>query len=1480
MVAYLNPEHPKKIIQFTGVPIGANSILRSFTSLRAEYENQIPLQGRLDGFLCKPVQKMNESIASPKSSVIATDSVTTAHDAEVCDIEDVLTMKRRKKKQLSPEDGKVKRKLKLVNIKSFFSKQSHDSSSNVLRERNSISHCNSEVSKTESQKSEGKIIKVVDLTSDQEVGTIMICSTATETSDTICKMDHQKEALKDSDELEKCPKNSEIQDKLPRKLYESGLKASSSVSEVSVDDGTGQRLENSKTVVEMSIKSEVVSTSKTAIKISRNSNVVLSEENTNSKRTSCFENAVDECCISENKLNRCDLKTARVLQVNVDVNKEQLVENSKLVSEMSVKSEIISVSTKAIKTSSKSEVVSSLEKASDKTLGSSCCGDAVNPSLKSKDVCRSEKAVDTSCESETSPKSLKEGANEFVISDIQTENKTEVSVLYMFEDSFELGTNFQEEVEGIVVDVQTDPSQVDSTVEVKKSSVMEVEELTCLKSQEVWDVNSLLESEMSAFLDDWQFEGESQQQLDLSSWQRCKVAEVRAEGRNKLLSLCSSSSSAVAECLLKGVWTHINIEAGSIVSVLARRVGDLWTVDNEEGFLILYPDMLVSGTAVVGSLYCQRRGVLSDWFRGMDAGNKSMVTGSLIHELLQEVLKSKMYDPREIRLLIERMVKAPHVVRDLYAISMSTAEARDELLSVIPSIVDFIRVYLRSDRRFAKPPNWQGKICSIVSVEENYWISQLGLKGKVDISVEVQELGSSKRKMMPLELKTGRATNSIEHRGQVILYTLMAVETCPGVDAGLLLYLRENSITKIQVGRNEKRDIMCRRNELAEYLTISPTLPANGAAFDPPRLPEPINNSRACSKCPYLDLCSAFLERSGMDHLSSGHAMRQLVPEATSHLTAKHVDYLMLWTALVQLEEAERRAKSSLQDLWCKTPAQREARGKCLAGLVLEPPVMTVGPGCCVHTFQRTISAGDLRLSGLADGEMVLVSTDKRVCLAMGTILDVGDETLTVDFPRDLSETNPGEVFHIDAYESQGQMSTTLTCLGALFENSKKMAKLRSLIIDREIPMFDKTRPQVLGQGHSFLATLNLSQQQAVLQALAARDYLLVKGRPGAGKTSLVAALVRLLVHEGRSVLLTSHTHSAVDNVLLRLVDSGVEFLRLGSTTRIHDKIHPWAEDVLTATCSTPELLDAVYNSKPVVATTCHGATHFLFTRRRFDVCIVDESTQVLQPLVLTPLFHADKFILVGDPEQLPPVVKSRKAGQLGLSESLFVRLDRPEATVCLDEQYRMNSAITALANALTYEGRLKCANSRVADATVKLTVKEELVAGRQWIQKALSQQMEDAVIFLDTSGSSGHSSQDTNEMEADIVKKLLQVFAQSGVEEERMGVIAPYRAQVTLLKKVAGDVEVNTVDQYQGRDKDIIFFSCTKSWDVEADNKRQPQEFEILNDKRRLTVAITRAKHKLILIGAIATLKLYPSFHKLVNSLSPDCIVAVKELS
>ncbi|XP_031846544.2 DNA replication helicase/nuclease 2 isoform X2 [Nomia melanderi] len=1032
-------------------------------------------------------------------------------------------------------------------------------------------------------------------------------------------------------------------------------------------------------------------------------------------------------------------------------------------------------------------------------------------------------------------------------------------------------------------DAYSDDKQLDELEKCydKSDSVLE----TCI----IDDFNDCFEEEWSPV-----------SQLNFNSLQRCKVTHIERRCNDLSLTVEDEEDSALSDTVLcSGFWKDAKLEENDIVAIQARKENSHWVVDNNSGFLVVHPDVLISGTTIVGALFCSRKAVLAEKFRKLETlpffkgDQTALVVGSLAHQLLQKAMSRNICQISDIRKLMDSILQSKETTDTLYASEIEFNRCKEQMLTLVPRISEFIQHYLKDKKQqeiSSRKDNFKGKITHIYDIEENIWLPKLGMKGKVDATVEVSL--NSNRRIMPLEIKTGKPSFSLEHRGQIILYIMMMALTGQDTDTGLLLYLRENNMQEIKGVHPEKRDLVLLRNTLANYFAPKSVeklsnfaSESNGQTLE---LPEPINHHSACSKCSYNALCCAYLNRDTGLQLSESHPLTKLGREILNKISSAHIDYLMKWVSLLQIEETAQSSGVIIKHMWMISPEKREAKKTCISNLKVIGKVVEYDSKY-QHTLVRANSSKNhsniaVLSMEFTENEYILVSTNKRINISAGFIVNIKEDSVTVLLDRDITKYNIDEFFHIDKYSSSGLFSFNLANVGGLMSDNEVCEKLRNIVIDKKPATFVKELPHsITVKSAPLLKGLNENQQRAVLKAMTANDYILIKGMPGTGKTQTLVALIQLLHATGHSVLITAHTNSAVDNILLRLLNKGIDFLRLGSS--IYSSLKHASETYATANCDSPESLEKVYSSKNVVGVTCYGAHHALLGKRTFDVCVVDESAQALQPAVLRPLYSARKFVLVGDPDQLPPIIKSKVARKLGADESLFARLDSDNNTVKLTKQYRMNKDIMRLANKLTYNDMLEAGNTLIENATLNATHINNLLKQERWIQKVLSQDINDSVIILNTGCindlKTPFESNDkyskinqkcSNIWEAAIISKLLKTMLEVGVKLQNVGVIAPYRAHVSLLKEIVNkDVEVNTVDQYQGRDKDIIIYSCARSL---SDNSDIKEDLEILGDHRRLTVAITRAKHKLIVVVDKYTLSKYTAFKKLFNLVEEKNII------
>ena len=416
---------------------------------------------------------------------------------------------------------------------------------------------------------------------------------------------------------------------------------------------------------------------------------------------------------------------------------------------------------------------------------------------------------------------------------------------------------------------------------------------------------------------------------------------------------------------------------------------------------------------------------------------------------------------------------------------------------------------------------------------------------------------------------------------------------------------------------------------------------------------------------------------------------------------------------------------------------------------------------------------------------------------------------------------------------------------------------------------------------------LNESQKVACEAAISQR-LTLIQGPPGTGKTHTAVRILQAWSSQNvGTILAVADSNVAVDNLLEGLLGLGVSAVRLGQPVKVRESLreatvdaqmesHPLRRDLeehlelnekLARRISgmkgkekglahrdlnrgwkevrriERQMRDDILDRAQVLCCTCIGVGHQLLDGRRFSRVLLDEATQATEPASLVPLVRgARQIVLVGDHRQLPPTVISRRAENGGLRRSLFERLVAMGIKpMLLDTQYRMHPAISDFPNRTFYEGRL------VDGITA---AERPNPAGLLW------NDWEVPMAFLPVNGDellSPDGASKENPAEAGWVAKILENLLQAGdLEEADIGIITPYAGQVRAIRDALPErndsVEVHTVDGYQGREKEVIIFSCVRS--------NSDGTVGFLSDERRLNVALTRAKRGLIVIGDPDTLR------------------------
>lgn len=432
---------------------------------------------------------------------------------------------------------------------------------------------------------------------------------------------------------------------------------------------------------------------------------------------------------------------------------------------------------------------------------------------------------------------------------------------------------------------------------------------------------------------------------------------------------------------------------------------------------------------------------------------------------------------------------------------------------------------------------------------------------------------------------------------------------------------------------------------------------------------------------------------------------------------------------------------------------------------------------------------------------------------------------------------------------------------------------------------------------------LNASQEAAVNRVLAAKEVAIVHGPPGTGKTTTLVEAIYETLHRETQVLVCAQSNTAVDWISEKLVDRGIPVLRIGNPTRVNDKMlsftyerrfesHPdytelWGirkairevqqalrkrsgadRDSLRnrlsrlrgrATELELQIDAALFDEARVVACTLVGAAHRVLTNHHFTTLFIDEAAQALEAACWIAIGKADRVILAGDHQQLPPTIKCVEAERGGLGRTLMQKIAErwPETVSLLTIQYRMHEAIMRFSSDWFYQGALQAAPE---------------VSHRGILQ------WDSPISWIDTSELEVTEELNTetqsriNRPEAELLiarlKAYVEKITKERVLEERIdfGVISPYKAQVYYLrslvkrdaffKPLRSLITIHTVDGFQGQERDVILISLVRA---NAEGK-----IGFLNDLRRMNVAMTRARMKLIILGDATTLSHHPFYRKL----------------
>lgn len=955
--------------------------------------------------------------------------------------------------------------------------------------------------------------------------------------------------------------------------------------------------------------------------------------------------------------------------------------------------------------------------------------------------------------------------------------------------------------------------------------------------------------------------------------------DVRVALRHSLL--------GVAEQVWVGASIHITE---------ARALDDERIVTTAESVCVVEPDVLVDVTDVAECF--QQRSVepLLSLLRKFtrSSASEAVVTGSIINSCFDDIL---LHPDKEF----EDMFRDACVAKPLSSIAALSAEQR--IL-----VKETVRDHVQRLREVMKRVSYDRAV-----VEPSFISPVFGLQGRLDVMLEHDDHPLHKT---IIELKSGSAPGMAaaggfgtprsrvwrNHEAQIACYQLLLQSAYPGrYGASEILYSKtdEEPLRNVDVSPSMLQEVLLCRNAIIrmEHEIRSKNFSAIRKACEPiPSLPSFMTKSQ--------EEVRAIFATDDQDML----------------LYAQAFLYLMLRENHEQRVGGS-RSGTGFAGLWTSTLAEKRQRHAVLSGLRLHTAPAVDDDSTL--TFAR--SAADDTAAVFRVGDIVVVyPVDPLGGRAVyhglqrkGSIRAIDGEHVVVRLRGQQPVIAPGEElldWQCEADYMESSASATLATFMTFFRSSERT---RNLILGRIPPALrephgtspvpapavergtaDTAPPPANGSGIDTEEELNAHQRELLEKALRADDYFLLQGPPGTGKTSvMLRALVRNLRENlGETVLIAAYTNRAVDEIcrMLKRTLPQAEYVRMG---RHENTEHP---DILFQTLVRDKGLDEaerhLRNARVVVATvTFINSNPELFDVCRFTTAIVDEAAQILEPHLVGMISRMNRFILIGDEKQLPPVlgmnersrtVSNERLDAMGIGDlqvSLFDRLLRccmrngwTHAYGMLTHQGRMHEEIGRIASELFYGGRLVSLTSRQHDNLPVVAGRVRRGSGGLLPEHQAREILRHRCVYIPTPRS---NSKNVNPAEARLCAALSTLFFEASRDAEewndmRLGIITPFRAQIQEIRtalppRLRTSVTIDTVERFQGSERDVIILSpvVSSAAALSAIQSLTHEDDAVID--RKLNVALTRARERFILLGDEDTLRTLPQYAALIDHIT-----------
>tara|TARA_Y100000996_G_scaffold337323_1_gene274026 strand:+ start:3917 stop:6679 length:2763 start_codon:yes stop_codon:yes gene_type:complete len=835
-----------------------------------------------------------------------------------------------------------------------------------------------------------------------------------------------------------------------------------------------------------------------------------------------------------------------------------------------------------------------------------------------------------------------------------------------------------------------------------------------------------------------------------------------------------------------------------------------------ESYIVLEPNWLVNVTALTQFDFCERS-LFNNRFSVQDQ-NEYMLAGNIIHEVFEHLLIG-IADPKKsfFNKLNNELKKS--IDSKIFDFALLDLDVK-KMESSIRQHLNALYLYIKNNKSY-----YDGKEV----ITEHYIIDNtLGLKGKIDSVIMNSD------KMIAVELKTGRSWGRKAkpgHAFQAQAYSLLLENKYQDktIVNPLIIYSGDHEFYDMKINSKVSLGMKVDFNykTKAHVVNLRNRLIAADFLF---KLEYEKKNQKKCDKCFQLTMCKT------LNHLEpiSNSKNKPIYNNETHSYSQKNKSFFKLYNQY--LTEEASSIKKEIGNFFSKETQERVKLGKCIEvrGIISNSDKSLLLK--CDN--QSELRERDRCLVSDLDGPI------KGECLE-ASIIKISEKSIQLRV-RKAIKFDPK---WIDSINSEAIFERNYPSL-VNFLNNDKLKKIKNILIDDY--KADENSLVEFNEINSDFA-LNESQSNAIKLAIGIKDLLLIQGPPGTGKTLTIAKIVQQLRSNGKTVLLSCFTHRAIDELIrkLEMYAPEVEFYRIGRKSSSANCIEKDYLDVENIDFEIKKIKENIDKKSVYIGTTyawLSGKYNKLIGENSYDVAIMDEASQMIIPNSIGIIGLVKSFILVGDHFQQPPVIQNPRAKDLSktLFQALFENKNLPDSTkVMLNVQHRMNPVIGDFISKTFYANQLK------NNESLKFNKLYEEIEKPSTISKICDP--EDIITLVHTENHNHTVVGKSLEEDAEIILDLIEFLIKKGIKPKNIGVIAPYRAQVALIRRkiekfiLREDLGfyskemVDTIDRFQGDERDVIIFSMCLSDSIDSN---------LLKDKRKINVALSRAKKKLIVVG------------------------------